>query len=102
MGRQDQGTVVIMRISPAFCSLGHIFQRLCEDGNHTVEDLHTTSIGRITALGYDWKGQNIYWIDEEFKSLEVSKPNGRFRRELLRGSRFFDKPRALTIDAHHG
>lgn len=80
----------------------YFLQRLCLDGKHNIEDIHNSSLGRITSLAYDWKGYNIYWIDEEFKSLEVSKPNGLYRRELLRGSQFFDKPRALLLDAHHG
>ena len=78
------------------------FKRLCEDGMHGIEDLHNSSLGRVSSLAFDWKGDNIYWFDDQFKVLEVSKKNGRFRRELLRGQKYFDRPTSLVLDPYHG
>ena len=75
-------------------------QRLCEDGNHTIEVLHNNSIGNVAALAYDWSGRNIYWIDSRFKTIEVSRSDGKYRRQLIRGP--LDQPRKLVLDPHHG
>ncbi|XP_060566218.1 sortilin-related receptor-like [Ruditapes philippinarum] len=81
----------------------HKIQRLCEDGNHSVEMLHS-GIGEVPSIAYDWKGHNLYWIDRKFPTngtIEVSKANGIYRRTLINGS-YLIKPTSLVIDPHHG
>lgn len=77
------------------------FQRLCEDGNHSIEVLHYSNIGEVSSLAYDWKGHNIYWIDHRFRTIEVSKANGLYRRLLLNSS-VLESPTSLALDPHHG
>ena len=65
-----------------------------------MEVLHTR-IGEVTDLSYDWRGRNIYWTDRQFRTLEVSKANGVYRRMLFNGS-VLTNPTSLAIDPHHG
>ncbi|KAL4229272.1 Sortilin-related receptor [Mactra antiquata] len=79
----------------------HKIQRLCENGNSTVEVLHYRGLGEVVSLAYDWKGFNIYWLDREHRTLEVSKRNGD-RRRLLINSTFLREPNSMAIDPGHG
>ena len=78
-----------------------IFQKLCEDGQSTTQVLHNVSVGEITSLAFDWSTGNLVWIDRQNHVLEVSRDDGKYRRELIKG-RFLDEPHFLTLDPQHG
>lgn len=77
-------------------------KRLCLDGNHSVEIIVEDNVKAIEGLAYDWTAGNIYWIDSEAQKLEVARKNGQFRRTLLNGTTYLDKPRSLALDPHFG
>ena len=72
------------------------------DGNHSIEIVVQDNVKAIEGLAYDWTAGNIYWIDSEAQKLEVARKNGRFRRTLLNGTTYLDKPRSLALDPHFG
>ena len=62
-----------------------------------------SSISSVEGLAYDWIGQNIYWVDDERKTLEVSRYDGSSRRILIHGvSGYLRQPRGIAVDPYKG
>nr|XP_046910125.1 low-density lipoprotein receptor-related protein 5-like [Dermatophagoides farinae] len=60
------------------------------------EAIVQTGLGSPVNLAIDWISENLYWVDVEFRRIEVAKSNGFFRRIL-----FYDRsrqPNSLVVD----
>ena len=61
------------------------------------------NIDSVEGLAYDWIGKNIYWVDNDRRTLEVSRYDGRFRKVLQnRAGGYLDKPRGIAVDPYRG
>lgn len=41
-------------------------------------------VGRVVGMDVDYYGENLYWVDEEKKTVEVMSLKNKHRKTLLR------------------
>ncbi|XP_072942146.1 low-density lipoprotein receptor-related protein 4 [Epargyreus clarus] len=59
-----------------------------------MTDVITKRLDTPNGLGVDWIANNLYWTDNEYKVLEVSRLDGSSRKILLSG---LTEPRSLAL-----
>lgn len=70
-------------------------KRICPPGNRT-EEIHHHMLKNPDGLAVDWVGKNLYWCDKGYKTIEVSRLDGRYRRMLINSG--LQEPRAIAVD----
>ena len=87
---------------------GCVFQRMCFDGLHTVEDIIVGSVMSVEGLAIDWMSRNLYWVDSGRKVIEMARLSGLHRKVIIpkmdhkTNHTILDKPRAIAVDPQHG
>ena len=53
----------------------------------------------VEDIAVDWIGENLYWTDFSFQTVEVAKLDGSFRAVLA--SENVTKPRGIEVDPRY-
>lgn len=65
-----------------------------------IEEVITEELGEVGSLSVEWESGLLYWTDVKWRTIEVARLDGSYRKVLL--DEGVDKPRAIAVDPRKG